>query len=158
MLYRHYESRDFPPLYAIEEACFEPSERFSRSYMRQLVNGEATVTWMAEDAGKLAGFAIVEWSGEPGEIVGYIQTIEISPQYRRRGIGLELLRRIEASARGAGALQIWLHVEKQNDAAIRLYQAEGYKEQGTHPHYYGGKRDALIYCKHLSAIAGVGHS
>jgi ribosomal protein S18 acetylase RimI-like enzyme len=150
MLYRLYEDRDFPPLYAIEEACFEPPQRFSRGYMRHLVSSAAAVTWVAEDAGQLAGFAIVEWSGAPAENVGYIQTIEVSPQHRRRGIALELLRRIETSARGAGATQIWLHVDKQNVAAIHLYCAEGYAEKGTHAHYYGRARDAAIYCKQLS--------
>lgn len=149
MLYRLYEDCDFSQLYGIEEACFEPPLRFSRRYMRQLVKNAATVAWVAEDAGQLAGFAIVEWSGEPGAILGYIQTLEVSPLHRRRGVGLELLRRIEGSARAEGASQIWLHVDKENDAAIRLYRAEGYTEQGTQAHYYGGKRDAAIYCKQL---------
>lgn len=150
MLYRLYEDRDFSQLYAIEEACFEPPLRFSRRYMRQLVKSAATVAWVAEDAGELTGFAIVEWSGEPGATVGYIQTLEVSPLQRRRGVGLELLRRIEASARAKGVAQMWLHVDKENDPAIRLYRAEGYREQGTHAQYYGGKRDAAIYCKQLA--------
>ncbi len=149
MLYRLYIPADFPHLYAIEEACFEPPQRFSRRYMRELVNSKATVTWIAEESGQLNGFAIVEWSGAPGVIVGYIQTIEVSPQHRRRGIGLDLLRHIESSARDAGATQIWLHVDKENEPAIRLYRAEGYTEQGTQPHYYGRARDAAIYCKQL---------
>lgn len=154
MLYRPYLSADFPQLYAIEEACFEPEQRFSRRYMRHLVSGSATITWVAEDAGQLAGFAIVEWSGAPGENVGYIQTLEVSPQHRRRGVGLELLRRIESSARTAGATQLWLHVDAENDAALRLYRAEGYTEQGRHAHYYGNAHDAAIYCKQLSDDAG----
>lgn len=149
MLYRLYDPRDFTALYAIEEACFEAPLRFSRAYMRQLVRSAESVTWVAEEAGQLAGFAIVEWSGAPGEIVGYIQTLEVSPAYRRRGVGLELLRRLEASARDAGAAQIWLHVDTDNEAAIGLYRGERYERQGRHEHYYGRARAADIYCKQL---------
>jgi ribosomal-protein-alanine N-acetyltransferase len=149
MHYRPYLPADFPQLYAIEEACFQPPMRFGRRYMRQLVTSPNAVTWVAEEAGELAGFAIVEWSGAPAEIAAYIQTLEVSHEHRRQGIGLELLRRIESSARAAGAAQIWLHVDKENTAALRLYHAEGYVQRGTHAHYYGRTRDAHIYCKQL---------
>lgn len=150
MLLRLYQSADFPQLYAIEEACFTPPLRFSRAYMRQLLRSPECVTWLAEDDKQLAGFAIIEWSGAPGEIVGYIQTLEVSPAFRRRGIGLALLRRMEFSARKAGAAQIWLHADVENQPAIRLYRAEGYEQQGRHENYYGGARAAEIYRKQLS--------
>lgn len=149
MLFRVYQPSDFPQLYAIEESCFEPPLRFGRAYMRSLLRSKDTVAWVAEDNGKLAGFAIIEWSGPPGDIVGYIQTIEVSPAFRRRGVGLELLRRLEVSARAAGATQIWLHVDTENDPAIRLYRSEGYEHKARHAHYYARTRDAEIYCKQL---------
>lgn len=149
MLFRLYQPSDFAQLYAIEEACFEPPFRFSRAYMRSLLRSAETVAWVAEDNGRLAAFAIIEWSGAPGDIVGYIQTIEVSPDYRRRGIGLELVRRLELSAREAGAKQIWLHVDAENDPAIRLYRSEGYEHKARHAHYYARTRDAEIYCKQL---------
>jgi ribosomal-protein-alanine N-acetyltransferase len=149
MLFRLYQPSDFAQLYAIEEACFESHLRFSRAYMRSLLRSGETVAWVAEDNGRLAAFAIIEWSGAPGDIVGYIQTIEVSPDYRRRGIGLELLRRLELSAREAGATQIWLHVDAENDPAIRLYRSEGYEHKARHAHYYARTRDAEIYCKQL---------
>ncbi|MFP5235875.1 MAG: N-acetyltransferase family protein [Acidobacteriota bacterium] len=149
MIFRRYSPADFPQLYAIEEACFEPPLRFGRAYMRSLLRNRETVAWVAEDDGRLAGFAIIEWSGAPADIVGYIQTIEVSPDFRRRGVGIELLRRLEASAREAGAKQIWLHVDTQNEPAIRLYRSEGYVPKARHAGYYGRSRDAEIYCKEL---------
>lgn len=151
MLFRLYQPADFAQLYAIEEACFEPPFRFSRAYMRSLLRSEDTVAWVAEDNGRLTAFAIIEWSGAPGDIVGYIQTIEVSPDHRRRGIGLELLRCLERSARQAGAKEIWLHVDAENDPAIRLYRSEGYEHKARHAHYYARTRDAEIYCKQLDA-------
>ena len=154
MHFRLYDPRDFSQLYAIEEACFQPPLRFSRAYMRQLVNSSDAVTWVAEDAGQLAGFAIIEWSGEPDEIIGYIQTLEVSPEQRRHGLGREILRCLELSARKAKAGQIWLHVDAANHAAIRLYRAEGFRLKGTQANYYGRAHDADVYCKQLAGAPG----
>jgi [ribosomal protein S18]-alanine N-acetyltransferase len=147
--YRPYTAEDFAQLYAIEEVCFQPPHRFNRSYMRQLVESAEAATWIAEEAGQLAGFAIVEWSRESGRLFAYIQTIEVLPDQRGQGVGAELLRRLEASAVAAGAQTIWLHVDAENRAAIRLYQAHGYLCEGREENYYGRGRPALIYAKGL---------
>jgi len=147
--YRRYAPGDFPQLYEIEEQCFRPPQRFSRRYMRELVGAASAATWIAEEAGRLGGFAIVDWSREAGETVAYLQTIEVDPLQRGRGIARELLRRAESSAAAAGASLIWLHVDEQNHAAIRLYQSNGYLCKGREDGYYGRSRAALIYSKTL---------
>jgi len=115
--------------------------------MRQLVNCANVATWIAEEDGQMAGFAIVEWNQEPGEMTAYIQTIEVAPEKRGCGVGRELLNRIEGSARDAGAGMIWLHVEVANAGAIRLYEAHGYRCEGRRENYYPRGRSALIYMK-----------
>ena len=149
MLYRPYTPEDFAALYAIEEVCFQPPFRFSRRTMRQLVNSPHAATWIAEEDGRMAGFAIVEWAEESGVVIAYIQTIEVAPGQLRHGIGGELLRRIEDSARSAGVQAIWLHVDATNAGAIRLYEASGYRSQGREENYYTRGRSALIYAKPL---------
>jgi ribosomal protein S18 acetylase RimI-like enzyme len=72
---------------------------------------------------------------------------------RGRGVGRELLGRIESSARRAGAGLIWLHVEETNAAALRLYEAQGYRCEGRQENYYPQGRAALIYLKRLDAEA-----
>jgi len=153
--YRLYMPEDFAALYAIEEACFEPLLRFGRRYMRKLAEQANASTWIAEEDGKMAGFAIVEWADESSETVAYIQTIEVAPEQRGQGIGRELLGRIEGSACEAGAKLIWLHVDAENAAAIRLYEAHGYRNEGREENYYPEGRAALIYAKPLPAeVAG----
>lgn len=143
---RLYQPGDFARLYAIEEACFQPPLRFPRAYMRQLVNSSSTAAWVAEDEGSLAGFAIVEWF-QSQQTIAYIETIEVAAEYRRQGIGAELLCRVEDAARGVGAQLIWLHVDAKNASAIHLYEAHGYKHQGREENYYARSRAALIYSK-----------
>ena len=147
MLYRLYQPEDFDSLYAIEELCFQPPHRFRRRYMRQLVSRANAATWIAEEQGSLRGFAIVEWGERKCGINAYIQTIEVVLAERGRGVGRELLGRIEGSARAAKAAAIWLHVEAENARAIRLYEAQDYRCEGRKETYYPLGRAALIYMK-----------
>ena len=156
MIYRPYRPEDFAALYAIEEACFQPPLRFSRIYMRRLTGSADAATWIAEEeGGAMAGFAIVEWSGE-AVVSAYIQTIEVAPAKRRLGVGAELMRRVEQSAQKAGAKAIWLHVDAENAGAIRLYEAHGYRREGKEANYYPRGREALIYAKSLARGKGFG--
>lgn len=153
MTYRLYQPRDFAALYSVEELCFASPFRFSRSYMRQIIETPDAATWIAEEGAEskfeLIGFSIVEWSREQGEPSAYIQTIEVHPAWRSRGIGAELLCRVENSARAAGAKIIRLHVDVENAAAIRLYERHGYENQGREEHYYARHRAAFIHAKRL---------
>ena len=154
--YRVYQDGDFPRLYAIEEVCFKPPLRFGRGVMRRLIESPASATWIGEEEdGTMLGFAIVEWTAEPDNITAYIPTIEVLPEQRRRGLGAELLRRLEGSAVEAGAELIWLHVDAENDAAIRLYCAAGYERKGRHEHYYERYRAAEVYMKVLTGSGKV---
>ena len=150
MHYRLYRPADFEKLYAIEELCFQPPLRFPRAYMRSVINNPDSATWIAELPEHMAGFAIVEWAGPAEDVYGYIQTLEVLPEHRRRGIARELLARVEDSAREAGALSIWLHVDTENTPALQLYKAHGYSQQGREEHYYGRRRSAYIYSKPLT--------
>jgi ribosomal-protein-alanine N-acetyltransferase len=151
VLYRLYTSEDFAGLYAIEEVCFQPPFRFARGYMRQLVHSFNAATWIAEEDGRMAGFAIIEWTREDGGTIAYIQTLEVMPDRRAQGVGGELLRRVEGSARAVGAEGIWLHVDAENAEAIRLYEANGYVCEGKEENFYARRRAALVYAKPLGA-------
>src|ERR1700735_4945724 len=131
MNYRLYQPADFAALYAVEELSFDAPFRFSRALMRKLIANPNSATWIAETRApekkiaeeestkeniveenkKLAGFAIVDWATVPKGTVAYIQTIEVNPGSRRKGIASELLRLSEVSALVVGATAVWLHVD-----------------------------------------------
>ncbi len=149
MTYRLFEREDFDDLYAIEEVCFQTPQRFSRRYMRHLLASPDAATWIAEQEARMAGFAIVEWAQQVTGIVAYIATIEVLPEHRGRRIGADLLRRVEGSANAERAIEIWLHVDIENTAAIRLYERAGFRNSGRADHYYARNRPAAIYMKNL---------
>lgn len=148
MEYRSYQPEDFPALYRLEERCFSPRERFSRTLMRRLVATPSAATWMAfcetesqSEEKDLAGFAIVEWSR--GE-AAYLHTLEVAPEHRRAGVGRALLRCCIGSACAAEVSLFWLHVAEENLAARALYRSLGFVEQEREEHYYGRGRHALV--------------
>ncbi len=154
MLYRRYTPKDFDQLYALEEACFQPPLRFGRGYMQQLVSSSHAATWVAEEDDRMAGFGIVDAAEEADGIIAYIQTLEVISDRRGQGVGGELLRLIEGSARDAGAALIWLHVNAANASAIRLYEAHGYLCEGEKANFYALGNGAMIYAKALGVKMG----
>jgi len=145
---RLYKPEDFAVLYGIEEVCFAPRLRFSRAMMQRLVRRANAATWIAEEEGRMAGFAIVEWNG----VAAYIETIEVLPEWRGRGMAGELLRSVEGSACAADARMIWLHVDAENAGAVRLYERHGYRCEGREENFYPQGRAALVYVKLLVSM------
>jgi ribosomal protein S18 acetylase RimI-like enzyme len=61
----------------------------------------------------------------------YVHTISVDPEYRGRGIGTEIIERT-AAAHGT----LYLHVNRDNEAAIRFYERNGFErvEEGSMTH------------------------
>jgi ribosomal protein S18 acetylase RimI-like enzyme len=60
----------------------------------------------------------------------YVERLVVSPSFRRQGIARLLLTAAEDLARETGKESVGLHVSGNNLTALRLYEAEGYKEVG----------------------------
>lgn len=82
------------------------------------------------------------------EGTGWIATLAVLPQYRRRGIGRALLRACEAKML---CTRFRLCVRTDNAEAIRLYEQEGYRRVDLWRRYYRDGGDALVMEKVLSA-------
>ncbi|PIO71207.1 acetyltransferase, GNAT family [Teladorsagia circumcincta] len=57
----------------------------------------------------------------------YITTLMVAPEYRKIGIGTQLLQRASTVLLQEGSQLIYLHVLHTNLAAIRLYEKMGYE-------------------------------
>ena len=58
----------------------------------------------------------------------YIERLVVSPAFQRQGMARRLLAAAEDLARDAGKQTVGLHVSGENLPAMRLYEAEGYRE------------------------------
>ena len=67
---------------------------------------------------------------------GDIQTLAVSPDHRRSGLGRTLLRALLAEASVRGTTEVFLEVRADNEAALALYAAEGFEAIDRRVGYY----------------------
>jgi ribosomal-protein-alanine N-acetyltransferase len=81
----------------------------------------------------------------------HINNLAIHPDWRQRGLGKVLLRRVLEEAAALGAPHATLEVRRSNDPARRLYEGAGFQLAGVRTSYYTNPiEDALI----LSRVGG----
>ena len=86
----------------------------------------------ADVGGRLIGF--LEASIRPfvedceTDHVGYLEGWFVEPQFRKRGVGRELVRQAEAWARSKGCTEMASDAELGNDESLSAHQNLGYKE------------------------------
>lgn len=68
----------------------------------------------------------------------YVERLVVSPAFRRQGIARLLLTAAEDLARETGKETVGLHVSSNNLTALRLYEAEGYREAGRQRSFLTG--------------------
>ncbi len=79
-------------------------------------------------------------------------TLAVAPEARRRGVGRSLLRAVEPWAARVGVVKLRLDVRASNAAALALYAAEGYVEEGRERRQIrdaDGEDDNVVLAKFL---------
>jgi [ribosomal protein S18]-alanine N-acetyltransferase len=75
----------------------------------------------------------------------HVTTFGVHPDWRRQGIGRQLLLNVAALSVAIGARRMTLEVRASNEAAQALYHAFGFEIVGRRPHYYTDDgEDALV--------------
>lgn len=140
--------RDLGALRRLENACFEKDAW-------PILDLMAVLTW--SDVVRLKAIVDHEMVGfiagdpRPAQNAGWIATIGVDPRYQRRGIGRALLRACEARMKYP---RMKLTVRISNQAAIDLYQKEGYRTVDIWKNYYNDGEDGLVMEKILDRNGG----
>lgn len=135
--------RDLSALRRLEHVCFEKDAW-------PLLDLMAVLTWpdviklKVVENGEMIGFAACD--PRPSEEAGWIATLGVDPRYQRRGIGRALLRACEAKTK---LPRMKLTVRMSNEAAISLYEKEGYRSVDIWKRYYNDGEDGLVMEKRL---------
>jgi len=82
---------------------------------------------------KLVGYAGIARLGRTRPYEYEIHTIGVDPAYQGQGIGRQLLHRLFEFADGG---TIFLEARTDNEAAIALYESEGFTRVGVRKRYY----------------------
>ncbi|MFC6647497.1 GNAT family N-acetyltransferase [Granulicella cerasi] len=134
-------------MFALDEVCFTPEFRFSRSSMRRFAEARRARVVIAEAEGVLAGFVIVHLEKMGGTNVSYVVTLDVAPDWRRLGLAARLMHEAELASTGCAAML--LHVFTGNEDAIRFYERLGFERSHTEEAFYGEGLDAFVYRKRL---------
>lgn len=123
----------------IEQQVF--SQPWSRQGFLDALKIQNTVFLIAEEDGRLLGYAGMYCTLEEGEVTN----VAVAPQERRRGVGGMLMEAIREEAKRLGLERIILEVRVSNESAIRLYERQGFTKCGTRKGFYDfPKEDAYI--------------
>jgi len=121
MLFRDMTARDVPATFAVRTATKE--NPFSRDALARHGITEASVRlmlkeahrgWVCEVGGELVGFAMGD--GRTGEL----WVIAVLPGHEGKGIGAQLLKRVEDWLWSLGWAELWLWTSP--DPTLRAYQ------------------------------------
>ena len=146
---------DAEEIHRIDSICFPPEIAYSLSDFLNLLKhvnkpGIGGIKGYITGVGsKSAGFITARQTkhrrGRPAEIV----TIDILPDFRRRGLGEQLLKLIENNLFNNMCRYIYLEVAENNKPAIKLYTKLGYKIAEKINAYYPGNIAAFLMIKTL---------
>jgi ribosomal-protein-alanine N-acetyltransferase len=140
---------------ALDDLCFEPTFRFSRSEMRRYAEAKRARVVIASSGETLAGFCILHIERTPEAPVGYVVTLDVRPEWRRRGLATRLMVASVELVRRDGCRRMMLHVHTGNAPAISFYERLGFEAVGSVDAFYGPGCDALLMRAELPL--GVNH-
>jgi [ribosomal protein S18]-alanine N-acetyltransferase len=97
-----------------------------------------------------AGFALWRAVLDEAELL----LLGVVPSARRSGLARRLLQQSMTSLASRGIIRLHLEVRATNEAALALYESEGFVLAGRRPRYYlcrdGSRVDALTFSRALS--------
>ena len=126
----------------LERLCF--SAPWSENAVRGELTNPLSLWVVAVDGQKVAGY--VGSQSVMGE--ADMMNLAVAPEFRRNGIGRQLVERLITQLRNNGVSSLTLEVRASNDAARNLYENLGFAQVGRRPNYYSNpKEDALILRK-----------
>ena len=123
----------------IERLCF--SDPWSETSIASELENDLSLWLVAVENGAVIGYVgsqtVLGWTD--------MMNVAVHPEYRRRGIGEELIRVLMELLREKKCECLTLEVRSSNAGAIGLYEKLGFREVGRRKNYYRNpKEDALI--------------
>ena len=135
---------DIEKISRMEKAYFgQPWSEASIAHYAETGNNVFVV---AKAGGEVIGYAAVMCVLDEGNLV----SIAVEEGYREMGIASELLDIAYNMSQERGVTSINLEVRESNEAAICLYEKEGFERIGLRKNFYSNpKEDAVLYLKQL---------
>jgi len=135
----------------IEQKCFPGKVAYSKRHLERLILNANSDCLVEKREGVIRAFLIVTYRQR--SLTCNIETIDVDPAFKNRGIGLKLLKAAEIDMKRRGMRWSQLEVSEGNDAALNVYRKVGYtfKEriEGYYKFEHNATRNAIRMVKPL---------
>ena len=134
-----------PQIAEIETLCF--TDPWSEKSVASELGNRLSLWLVAMDGDTVAGYVGSQSVLDEADMMN----VAVHPDYRRQGIGRELVLALAEALQKKGIRGLMLEVRQSNAPAIALYEQLGFQQVGMRPNYYRNpKENALILRKELS--------
>jgi ribosomal-protein-alanine N-acetyltransferase len=144
-------ANDIDAIFEIEQKCFPGKVGYSKRQLEHLILNANSDCLVEKQEGVIRAFLIVTY--RQGSLTCNIETIDVDPAFKNKGIGLKLLKAAEIDMRRRGMRWSQLEVSEGNEAALKLYRKAGYtfKEriEGYYKFEHNGTHNAIRMVKPL---------
>lgn len=150
-IYRPWHEGDLTFIAQLEKIC--NADAWSEAGLLASYRGQGYAGWVAEIAGEMVGYCLVQNVLEQAEVM----ILGVTPERRRQGFAQGLLRHALNQLAGLGMRHVYLEVRAGNVAARALYARLGFRESGQRKGYYAAKpglpaEDAVLMDLDLSDL------
>jgi len=137
---REFSLSDLEEVMEIERVSFPKSQAYSENYFQKYFREYPQGFIIIKNEEKILGYAIGQAQKEFGEII----SIASHPARRKKGVGKTLANFLIAHFKKKSLKKIFLHVRKNNLAAISFYKNLGFQILKTVKNYYQNSDDAYL--------------
>ncbi|MGE5838326.1 MAG: GNAT family N-acetyltransferase [Deltaproteobacteria bacterium] len=122
-----------------------------RTTVSQWFESGMTLTLIATVRARPAGFVMIGAmpSDCEGETCAEVLAIAVAPDFQHQGIGHELLQSAKREAEKLGEWRLCLHTARENLAAQKLFQRNGFRTVKSKARFYPSGQDALMMVSDL---------
>ena len=138
--YRVAEKYDAEGLSIIDEQCFEGAERYDKKSFEQELAENSKHYFVATYDNLVIGYVGLQVLGNDLNLV----KIAVLPQYRKLGVGFELMQMASNFRKQNNLEQYFLEVRESNQNALKLYQKFGFKQSNIRERYYSDGENAVV--------------
>lgn len=142
--FRPWTHMDLVEIYGIEKSVYH-DDPWSMEQFKEEFAGPSRQYLVAEHEGKVVGYAGIMLAGDVTDIL----TLTVTPDYRRRGIAREFLKRMVDWSRNQNVVAMMLEMRVDNVEAEPLYLENGFRKISERVDYYGPGLTAVVMRKEL---------
>lgn len=140
-LVRAVTDADLPELHRLDQEVFQHNA-YPYFVLRQFYDLYRDDLLVVDDGGVLRGYVLAGAASDGSR--GWILGLAIDRDWRRHGLGRQLMAESLRHLRLRGVREVWLTVEPGNASAVELYLSLGFSRVDHRADYFGPTADRLL--------------